>query len=141
MKISLNKENVTLKNVKNSDYWALLAIIIWGHYSEEKYQDESKVSFTEKYYGKGYTGIKSFSSLWDDPSYNKEGFTRTLRSIRIKFERSDYNTYIHIPVDTEEVLYYGMYLDRSEDKSSPRFGTNKNLRITNWMLDNGFYQI
>jgi len=69
--MKLIPQNITLENVKKSDYWNLISILVWNHYSEEKYQDDSKIEIKEDWYGKCNSG-GSYSSYWDDPSHSKE---------------------------------------------------------------------
>lgn len=50
--MKLVAQNITLENVKNSDYWNLIAILVWDHYSEKEEQDESKIKIEESWFGK-----------------------------------------------------------------------------------------
>jgi len=45
--VKLIPQDITLEKIKQPNYWDLMAIIIWNHYSEEKYQDESKIKIEE----------------------------------------------------------------------------------------------
>jgi len=136
--MKLIPQNITLENVKKSDYWNLISILVWNHYSEEKYQDDSKIEIKEDWYGKCNSG-GSYSSYWDDPSHSEDGYVRTLKSISIIFKRSDYDTYIHVNTDGN-IYCYGIYHDR--EQGAPDYGgAQRNLEITNWMIKNNFITI
>lgn len=132
------KENITLENVKNSNYWDLIAILVWNHYSESRFQDESKIEITESWCGKS-KGSVCFSSEWDKPDYTEEGYTRTLWGIRIVFTRTDYITHINLTT-SGRISIWGYYVDKSK-KSSPIFdGFQNALGIINWQLHNKFVE-
>lgn len=137
--MKLIPQNITLENVKKSDYWNLIAILIWNHYSEKKYQDDSSIKIEEDWYGKCNSG-GNYSIYWNDPNHFEEGYIRTLDSIKITFKRSDYITYIYIHCDGN-INIFGLYSDKSKE-SSPYFqGSQRNLDITNWMIKNNFINI
>jgi len=139
--MKLVPKNITLENVKKSTYWKLISILVWNHYSELKYQEESAIEITEDWYGKCSSG-GSYASKWDTPGYFEEGYVRTLNAIVIKFTRSDYVTYIYIDT-TGNISCFGIYTDEEKGKSkSPHYeGSQKNLDITNWMIENNFIDI
>lgn len=130
--------NITLENVKNSNYWELIALIVWNHYREEKYQDESSIKITEDWYGKHKSG-GSYNIKWNNPEFKEEGYVRTLYSIQIEFTRNDYITYIDIKVETGNISYFGIYTDKSK-KRSPNYSPS-NINLMNWMLENKFIEL
>jgi len=134
-------KNITLENVKKSNYWDLISILVWNHYSEKKYQDESCIEIKESWYGKGEQGSSSHTIQWDNPLYSDEKFIRTLGQIVIVFKRSDYVTYIYIDLGGN-VHCFGQYLNNKEEFKVPNYdGIQRNLDITNWMISNGFIEI
>lgn len=139
--MKLQANNITLENVKKSKYWDLIAILVWNHYSEEKYQDETAIKITEKWYGK-FPGGSTHSSRWDDPNYSEKDCVRTLDSILITFTRSDYTTYIYIHANGN-IHCFGKYIDNDEYESKrPNYmGAQRNLDITNWLIENNFITI
>ena len=132
------KENITLENVKNSNYWDLVAILVWNHYSEKRFQDESQIEIKESWCGKSINGSSTmFSNSWDNPDYVEEGWKRTLYSVKIIFTRTDYVTYININV-TGNINVYGLYTDK-EKKTQPNYsGFHQTINIINWLLQNNF---
>jgi hypothetical protein len=56
--MKLRPKNITLENVRKSNYWDLIASLVWNHYSEKEFQDESRIEITENWYGKGNDGDK-----------------------------------------------------------------------------------
>jgi len=79
MKLKSIKENITLENVKKSNYWDLISILVWNHYSDKEYQEEDKIEITESWYGKTHGG-SSHSSDWNNTNYQQEGsFGNSLR--------------------------------------------------------------
>lgn len=140
--MKLIAKNITLENVKLSTYWNLIAILVWNHYSEERYQEESAIEITEDWYGKCSSG-GSYSDFWNDPNHFEEGHVRTLNAIVIKFTRSDYETYIYIYVDGN-INCFGFYTKRDEQGNlkSPHYeGRDRNLDLTNWMMENSFIDV
>ena len=137
--MKLTAKNITLENVKKSKYWDLIAILIWNHYSEERYQDNSCIEIEETYYGKG-NGVSSWGACWDNPEYKDERFERTLDSVIIIFKRDDYITYIYIHTDGN-IKCFGEYTDKEKSRPPYYSGGQRSLDITNWMLDNGFIEI
>ena len=141
MKIVAN--NITLESVKQSKYWDLIAILVWNHYSEEKYQDESMIEFEENYYGFS-EGVSSHSKNWNDSNYTEFGLIRKLSNILITFKRSDYITYIFIHTNGN-ISCFGKYIncltEEKKDKSPNYSGAQKNLNITNWMIENKLCEI
>lgn len=129
-------KNITLENVKKSNYWDLIAMIVWNHYSEKERQDESMVEISEDWCGKTKGG-SSHGKIWQDPSYTDGIHTRTLDKICIKFSRTDYITYIYINVSTGEISWYGLYTDKDKH-DQPRFSCFKNIEMTNWLWSNNF---
>ena len=134
--MELVAHNITLENVKNSDYWNLISILVWDHYSEIEHQDESKIKIKESWFGK-FPGGGSYSNKWNDPNYSEEGSVRTLNAIVITFEREDYTTYIYLYVDGN-INCFGMYSDKSLKKTPHYEGLSRNLDITNWLMKNNF---
>lgn len=135
--MKLVAKNITLENVKKSKYWDLISILVWNHYSEEKYQDESAIEITENWYGK-FSGGSSHSDKWNSPDYCEEGCVRTLGSIVITFTRSDYVTYIYIHVNGD-ISCFGQYVSAEKESKSPHYdGAQRNLTVTNWMMENNF---
>lgn len=131
-------ENITLENVKKSNYWELIALIVWNHYREKKYQNEKDIIISENYYGKHPTnGSRSYCSDWASPSYTEKDYIRTLGSIVIQFERSDYTTYIYLSVETGNVSYFGIYKDKTETRS-PQYTGASTIQVMNWMLEHEF---
>lgn len=132
------KENITLENVKNSNYWDLIAIIVWNHYSEKRFQDESQIEIKESWCGKSVDrSSTSFSSSWDNPDYVEEGWIRTLHAVKIIFTRSDYVTHININV-SGNVSVWGFYVNK-EKKEQPNYGgLHQVINIVNWLLQNNF---
>ena len=130
--------NITLDNIKNSDYWELIALVVWNHYREKKYQIESNISFKEEWYGKT-NGASSHHNRWNDPNFIKPPFIRTLRSIVIEFKRTDYITNIYINVETGNIYVYGYYTD-TEKKALPNY-IIRTLDIVNWMLKNNLLKL
>lgn len=131
-------KDITLENVKNSNYWDLIAMCVWNHYSEERYQDNSKIEIKESWYGKTKGG-SSHNEKWNKSDYKEDNYVRTLGSIIITFKRSDFNTYISINVENGNVNVYGIYKKTEEIKSVNY--TIKPLNICNWMLNNGFIDL
>ena len=139
--MKLQAFNITLENVKKSNYWDLIAILVWNHYSEKHYQDESKITIEEVWYGKDINGSGcEMSSQWNNPNHTREGCVRTLHSIKIIFTRNDYTTHININVNGN-ISCYGFYSKNDDDKYPNYHGAQRNLDITNWMLDNHFLQL
>ena len=132
-------KNITLENVKESKYWDLIAILVWNHYSEERYQDNSCIEIKEQWCGISNIG-SLHSNLWNNPDFKEDGFIRTLNYIEIKFKRSDYITYININTDGN-IHCFGFYTDKKNEKTPNYHNAQRNLDITNWMLDNGFIEI
>lgn len=131
------KENITLENVKKSNYWDLIAILIWNHYSEKRFQDESKIEITESWYGKRGDSSSYFSKDWDNPDYTEEGYERALYGVKIIFTRSDYIT--HIMLTTSGNIYTGGYYVDKSKTSQPIFsGSQRAMDIVNWQLQNNF---
>lgn len=130
------KKNITLENVKKSDYWNLISILVWNHYSETRFQDESKIEITESWYGKGKSS-EAFGKNWDDPNYTEKGYKRTLKAICITFTRSDYVTTIYIN-NNGNINAFGTYSDKSKKSIPSLTGTQRNLDVTNWMIKNKF---
>lgn len=139
LQIQSIKENITLENIRKSNYWDLIAMLVWNHYSEEKYQDESAITITEKWYGKCIGG-SSHSSEWNNFNYFIKGYVRTLMSIQIKFTRSDYITYIDITTDGN-IYCHGYYTNKNED-GYPNYSTAcRNINKTNWLFENNLVNI
>ena len=139
--MKLQANNITLENVKKSNYWDLIAIIVWNHYSEKPFQDESKITIEESWYGKGINdNSTSHSNNWNNPNYTVKGFIRSLRTIRIILTRNDYITHININVNGN-VSCYGIYIDENKAKTPYYAGAQSTLDITNWMLKNNFLQL
>lgn len=108
--------------------------MIWNHYSEAKYQDESMIAIYESWYGQGKNGSSNHSKYWDNPEHKEEGYERTLGYIQIDINRTDYESTIYINVRNGNVSIHAVYVDR-EIKRQPIFyyGTTD---VTNWMLEN-----
>ena len=134
--MKLVAQNITLENVKKSDYWNLISILVWNHYSELEHQEESKIKIEESWFGK-FPGGGSYSYKWNDPNYSEEGSVRTLNAIVITLEREDYTTYIYLYVDGN-INCFGMYSDKSVKKVPYYEGLRRNLDITNWLMKNNF---
>ena len=135
--MKLIPKNITLDYIKNSTYWKLISILVWNHYSEEKYQDESAILIEESWYGKA-SNSGSYAKKWDAPDYSEKGYIRTLKSIVITFTRTDYITYIYIGVDGN-IYCFGQYTDKKDvaEYKRPNYnGAQRNLAITNWMIEN-----
>lgn len=126
-------KNITLENVKNSDYWSLLSICVWSHLKEERFKEESRISFSEGWYGKGGPGHSRHGREWNDPNYSLEGYTRTLKKITITYKEIDKSTDIIINPETGNISKFS--------SSVGDVGINKNVEICNWLLDNGFLTI
>lgn len=135
--MKLVSKNITLENVKKSNYWDLISILVWNHYSEKKYQEESNIEIKELWCGIG-NGGSSHSDKWSDSSYTEEGYKRTLQAIVITFKRSDYMTYIYINTHGN-IDCIGSYVN-DINRAGPKYYT-PNLKITNWMISNGFIEI
>ena len=127
--MKLVAQNITLENVKKSDYWNLISILVWNHYSELEHQEESKIKIEESWFGK-FPGGGSYSYKWNDPNYSEEGSVRTLNAIVITLEREDYTTYIYLYVDGN-INCFGMYSDKSLKKTPHYEELSRNLDITN----------
>lgn len=134
--MKLVAQNITLENVNKSDYWNLISILVWNHYSELEHQEESKIKIKESWFGK-FPGGGSYSNKWNDPNYSEEGSVRTLNAIVITFEREDYTTYIYLYVDGN-INCFSMYSDKSLKKTPHYEGLSRNLDITNWLMKNNF---
>lgn len=134
-------KNITLENIKNSNYWGLISILVWNHYSEKELQNESDIEIEENWYGK-FPGGGSFSDKWNDPNYSEKEGIRTLRSIVIIFKRIDYITYIHINTNGN-INCFGVYTDKDiKDNKQPNYhGSQRNLDITNWLIENNLISI
>ncbi len=130
----LKPNNITLERIKQSNYWDLIGIMIWNHYSEERYQDRSMIEIKESWYGQGEKGSSSHNYNWDNPNHKEEGYIRTLGNILIILKRTDYESTIFIDVKNGNINVYAVYTDR-EIKKQPYFyyGTTD---VTNWMLEN-----
>lgn len=135
--MKLEVGNITLEKVKESNYWELIALLVWNHYREERHQDESKISFSERYIGKSEDGF-IYDDKWNNPDYFQEGYTRTLNSVRIIFKRTDYITRIHIGVENGSVHVIG---ERLEGPERVNYNNYNYLRVSNWMLEHGFYKL
>lgn len=132
---------ITLENVKKSNYWKLISIVVWNHYIEEKYQDESMITIEESYYGKARNGggTSSHGDKWNNAEYTEEYYIRVLGSVVITFKRSDFTTFFYINVETGNLNYFGFYNDKDK-KGSPAFSP-KPIYICNWLLENKFLTI
>ena len=137
--MKLIPNNITLENVKKSKYWDLISILVWNHYSEKKYQDESCIEITEDWCGK-FDGGSSHTHKWDDPNYSEEGYVRTLNAIVITFKRSDYITHIYIYCERGNINTFGSYIEKS-NKYPHYEGSKRNIDITNWMLENNLIKL
>ena len=141
--MKLIAKNITLENIKKSKYWDLIAILVWNHYSEKQYQNESMIEFEENYKGVSNDCI-SYSKKLDDPNYTEPGLTRELSSILIIFKRTDYVTYIFIHIDGN-ITCFGKYVncltEEKKNKSPNYTGSQRNLNITNWMIENNFINV
>lgn len=140
--MKLKARNITLENVKKSNYWKLISILVWNHYSEKRFQEESKIDIKEDWYGKCNNG-GSYAQRWNNPNFSEEGYVRTLNSIVITFTRNDYITYIYIHVDGN-IHCFGKYTNKKdiEEYKRPNYtGAERNLDITNWLLENNFISI
>jgi hypothetical protein len=127
-----------LSNVRKSNYWDLIALIVWSHYSEPERQDEKMIKIKENWYGKTSSG-GSYSRKWDNPSHTEEGHVRTLSGIEIEFTRSDYTTHIRMDSENGALSYFAMRTDPPHKEVNL---TNYNsLAIVNWMLNNHFYKL
>lgn len=134
--------NITLEKVIKSNYWDLIAILVWNHYSEKKFQDNSMIEIKENWYGKARSG-SSHSNHWNDPNYSEPGYVRTLGNIVITFKRSDYITSIYINVNGN-IYTFGYYTDTNiqpAGKSPVYEGVQRNLDLTNWMIKNNMLKI
>lgn len=140
MKKLIAKE-ITLENIKKSNYWELIAILVWNHYSDLEYQNESSLDFSENWYGEGEDNQSSSnSSLWNDPLHSEIGYTRKLLSIKITLKRPDYISYIHI-YTSGRIYCLGRYTDENK-KCRPNYsGNSRNLDLTNWLFQNNFITI
>ena len=76
----LKPNNITLESVKKSNYWNLIGILIWNHYSEKRFQDESMIKIYESWYGQGEEGSSSYSIHWDNPEYKEKDSDKSLDS-------------------------------------------------------------
>jgi len=141
--MELIANNITLESVKQSKYWDLIAILVWNHYSEEQYQNESMVEFKENYRGVS-DGVSSYNKNWNDPNYTELGLIGELSSILITFKRNDYITYIFIHTNGN-ISCFGKYIncltEEKKNKSPNYSGAQRNLKITNWMLKNNLCKI
>jgi hypothetical protein len=139
MKLIPIEKNINLENVKKSNYWDLIAILVWNHYSDVKYQEEDKIEIVESWYGKKKGG-SSYNSYWNNPNHTEEGYIRTLGSINITFSRSDFITIITISV-SGNISCHGYYTDKNETKSPYYYTAQRNMDKTNWLLQNNFVTI
>jgi hypothetical protein len=140
--VVVNQEKITLSNVKKSNYWDLLALIVWNHYSEERFQDESMVDISEQWHGLADDGNGSYSSShWQNKNHTQEGYTRTLESIQIKLTRSDYIARINLTIGSGAVHFYAHSVLEEENFKHRRLNVYNSLAITNWMLTNEFFKI
>jgi len=137
--MKLIPNNITLDNIKKSNYWDLISILIWNHYSETRYQDESMIEISEQWYGQGEKGSSSHNNSWNNPNHKEKDFERTLGYILIKFKRSDYESSIFINVRNGNIQLYAVYVDKTI-KKSPYFyyGTTD---VINWMLENNLLKL
>lgn len=132
------QKNITLENVKKSNYWDLIAILVWNHYSEKRFQDESQIEIKESYCGKSTTGSATmFSNSWDNPDYKEDGWIRTLYAVKIIFTRSDYVTHISINV-TGNISIFGLYTDKNKTTQPTYYGLHQTISIVNWLIKNKF---
>ena len=139
--LKINTQEITLENVKKSSYWDLISYIVWSHYSEERFQDDSKITITERFYGKRSSG-GSYGAVWQNPNYTQAECVRTLNAIEIQFERSDYTTYISLYVeDKAPIISARAYYNEGHEKKHKEVNlTNSNyLKVCNWMLKHKFY--
>lgn len=137
--MKLIPNNITLKKVKNSNLWELFAIVIWDHYKEQKYQNNSMIEISEDWYGVNKNGSSSIRIEWNDKNYKENDFKRTLRSIVIKFSRTDYTTYFYINVKTGNINVFAHYTDQT-GRNNPVFYL-RSVDICNWMLENNLIKI
>ena len=138
--MKLIPNNITLENVKKANLWELIAIIVWNHYREARFQEENMIEVSENWCGKtAYGNSTSFSNDWDNPEFTEKDFIRTLHSIDIKFTRSDYIVYIFIHVSDGNVNVYSKYTDKTNEKEPKLyFGTTD---VTNWLLENDLLKV
>lgn len=139
MKLQVIEESYTIEHVLDSDYWGLIAILIWEHYSEKNRQDPNKITVTEKWYGKASWG-SSHNSNWQDPNHTEKDYTRTLSGIIITFKGSDYTAHIKLSV-SGNVATNAYYNSKNEDAKPFFYGPERNLDITNWLINNNFIKI
>ena len=66
--MKLQAKNINLESIKKSNYWDLIAILVWNHYSEKSYQDESMIRIEENYYGYS-ENVTSHNIKWNNPNY------------------------------------------------------------------------
>ena len=137
--MKLIPNNITLDNIKKSNYWNLISILIWNHYSEARYQDENMIEISEQWYGQGKKGSSSHNSNWNNPNHKEKDFERTLGYILIKFKRSDYESSIFINVRNGNIQLHAVYINKTI-KKLPYFyyGTTD---VTNWMLENNLLKL
>lgn len=137
--MELIAKNITLENIKKSNYWDLIAILIWNHYRDEEEQDESAITMDEQWYGLNKTGSSSSHRVkWNNPSYKEPDYTRTLYSIKITFVRTDYTTYIDIKLDGT-VVCIGRYSDPT--KKGYLSYSYSSLDVVNWLCKNDFISV
>lgn len=133
------KENITLENVKKSDYWNLIAILVWGHYSEKKYQNEDDIEISESWYGKNSVS-SSYHPRWNNPNHSEKAYVRTLDFILIKLATKYHTTHITISMKGN-ISCYGFYYDK-EEKTMPTYNSaQRNIEKTNWLLKNNFLKV
>lgn len=139
--MKLTAKNITLENVRKSNYWKLISILVWNHYTEKEHQDENAITIKEQWCGTG-GGFTSLNDNWDNPNYSEPGLIRQLECIKIIFKRHDYITHIYIHA-SGNIDCFGLYTDTDKtiNECPYYYGSKRNLDITNWMLENSFLTI
>jgi len=134
-------KNINLENVKNSNYWKLISLLVWNHYIEPEYQNEDQIQITEVWRGENSDGsVTSCNQYWADPNYSEKYLTRTLSSVKITITRPDYVTYIYIGVDAS-IRIYGKYTIENKSISQPQYKHSFTLDVINWLLENKFIEV
>lgn len=139
--IKVNKSQITLENVRNSDYWGLISLIVWNHYSEKKHQEGYKISFEEEWYGKATNNSGSqHSENWKNPSYTVPNYIRTMSGITIRFEREDYSVRIKLSCESGCIHSSGRYnVKETGERGRLKLQTYNIMQISNWMLKHNFF--
>jgi len=130
---------ITLKNVKKSDYWNLIALIVWNHFSEKTFQNENLIQITEEWFGVSKDGKYYLTGpQWNSRTYTFKDFKRTLCCIKLTLTRHNYTVYIKIYTDGN--ITHSAQYNQVSTPYTPQFYP-KALDLMNWCIKNNFLNL